>query len=79
MNEQLTERMKALIKLAHYSTEIQLTIPLEFIAEDVGFQFDFKKELQDSLTYLLEDGHNDTTYTSDEDTVKIHMKAKGKK
>ena len=76
MTDKLTERMKALIKLAHYSTEIQLTIPLEFIAEDVGFPFDFKKELQDCLTYLLEDEHNDTTYTSNEDNVKIIMRAK---
>ena len=77
MTDKLTKRMKALITLAHYSTEIKLTLPIEFLASDKGINWSFTEELQDCLTCLLEDKHNDTTYTSDEDIVEIHIKAKG--
>lgn len=76
MNDKLTKRMKALINLAHYSNEIQLTLSIDFLEDDVGFQWSFTEKLQDSLDCLLKDDMNKVTCIVDEENYKIIIKAK---
>ena len=64
--KELTRRMKALTKLAHYSTRITLILPTEFLEHDVGeVDFSFTDELQESLKCLLKDNMNDVIVLPD--------------
>jgi len=69
--KQLTERMNALIVIAHYSKRIQLTIDAELVEKTIGL--DFRKitdEIQDAINCLLEDERNTTVVTFDcSDTI----------
>ena len=76
MTDELTKRMKALITLAHYSNEIQLTLSIDFLEDDVGFQWSFTEKLQDSLDCLLKDDMNKVSCIVDGENYKIIIKAK---
>lgn len=74
--KQLNKRMKALTNLAHYSTQITLKLATEFLEDNVGFEFNFTEELQDSLNCLLKDGRNDVIVTSDGEETLIDIRVK---
>ena len=63
--KQITKRMQALTNLAHYSTEITLKIPTEFIKDEVGLSFNFTEKLQESIQCILKDGRTDVNVLPD--------------
>lgn len=63
--KRLTKRMEALTNLAHYSTEICLKIPTEFIDKDTGEDWDFTDKLKENINCLLKDGRNEVIIAKD--------------
>lgn len=63
--KQTTKRMEALTNLAHYSTEICLKIPTEFIDKNTGENWDFTDKLKESINCLLKDGRNEVIIAKD--------------
>ena len=63
--KQITKRMEALTNLAHYSTEICLKIPTEFIDKDTGEDWDFTDKLKENINCLLKDERNKVIIAKD--------------
>lgn len=76
MSEKLSKRMRALTNLAHYSKEIRLKMPTEFLEDDVGLQWSFTEKLQDNLDCLLKDDRNTVSCFIDNENYEIIIKAK---
>lgn len=63
--KRLSKRMEALTNLAHYSTEICLKIPTEFIDTNTGEDWDFTDKLRESINCLIRDGRTEVMIAKD--------------
>jgi hypothetical protein len=71
------KRMDNLMRLAHYSKRIQLTIDAELVEKEIGEDFgEITEEIQRSIDCLLKDGRNTTMVTFDGSNTLIDIMVK---
>ena len=60
-DKELSKRMKAILNLAHYSTQVTLHIPEIFLSDEC----EFAESVQESIDCLLHDWRNDVNVVGD--------------